>query len=286
MPRPPPPNAALMASGQPYSLPKARISSADGDELGGAGHDRCAAALGGLARADLVAHLVDRLGRRADERDALGGDGPGEVGVLAEEAVAGVHAVGAALLDGVEDGLGVEVALGRGLAAERVRLVGEADVEGVAIEFGVHRDGRDAELAGGPDDADGDLATVGDQDLCQHGWQYLRNGHPWCHTADRRAPRVARRLARRGGRRDRQHERRSARRGRRRGAGSHACWWPATRPPGAAGSTAGGRRRRARTCSCRCCSASVPEHPHELTQRVALAAVAAARAVAGVRRRS
>ena len=29
MPRPPPPYAALMTSGQPYSLPNARISSAD-----------------------------------------------------------------------------------------------------------------------------------------------------------------------------------------------------------------------------------------------------------------
>ena len=29
MPRPPPPNAALMATGQPFSSPKARISSAD-----------------------------------------------------------------------------------------------------------------------------------------------------------------------------------------------------------------------------------------------------------------
>ena len=35
-------------------------------ELGGAGHDRCAAALGGEPRRHLVAHLVDRLGRRAD----------------------------------------------------------------------------------------------------------------------------------------------------------------------------------------------------------------------------
>ena len=29
MPRPPPPNAALMATGQPFSSPNARISSAD-----------------------------------------------------------------------------------------------------------------------------------------------------------------------------------------------------------------------------------------------------------------
>jgi hypothetical protein len=82
-----------------------------------------------------------------------------------------VHTIGAAAANGVEDRLGVEVALGRGLAAECVRLVGEPDVEGVPIELGVDRDRRDAELAGGPDDADGDLAPVGDQDLLQHGCQ-------------------------------------------------------------------------------------------------------------------
>ena len=171
MPRPPPPNAALIATGQPCSSPKARISSADCGELGGARHDRGAAAQRRLAARHLVAHLLDRLGGRADERHAHLGDRPGEVGVLAEEPVAGVHAVGAAAADGVEDRLGVEVALGRRLPAERVRLVGEADVERVAIELGVDRDGRDAELAGGPDDADGDLAAVGDQDLLQHGCQ-------------------------------------------------------------------------------------------------------------------
>ena len=42
-------------------------------------------------------------------------------------------------------------------------------MERVAVELGVHGDGGDAELAAGPDDADGDLAAVGDQDLCEHG---------------------------------------------------------------------------------------------------------------------
>ena len=59
-----------------------------------------------------------------------------------------MHAVGATVVDGVEDRLGVEVALGRGLPAERVRLVGEAHVERVAIELAVHRDRLDPETRG------------------------------------------------------------------------------------------------------------------------------------------
>ena len=38
----------------------------------------------------------------------------------------------------------------------------------VAVEVGVHGDGRDAQLLAGPDDPDGDLATVGDQHLGEH----------------------------------------------------------------------------------------------------------------------
>ena len=65
--------------------------------------------------------------------------------------------------------LGVQVALGRGLTAERVGLVGEADVQGVPVEIGVHRHRGDAQLLAGTDDPDGDLAPVGDEDLREHG---------------------------------------------------------------------------------------------------------------------
>ena len=68
-------------------------------ELGRAGDDRGAAAHRRLAARHLVAHLLDGRGRRTDERHAHVRDRPREVGVLAEEAVPGVHAVGAALAD-------------------------------------------------------------------------------------------------------------------------------------------------------------------------------------------
>ena len=70
--------------------------------------------------------------------------------------------------DGVEDRFGVEVTLGRGLASERVRLVGVPDVLGVAVQFGIHGDRRDSELAARAHHADRDLTSVRDQDLRQH----------------------------------------------------------------------------------------------------------------------
>ena len=170
-------------------------------------HALAAAAVRGLDRdrpSDLLAerdHVVDaarspracrarprrRRGRRPCRAEILSpitsmasGGGPiqatprsrdraGEVGVLGVEAVARVHAVDAGPLDDVEDRVGVQVALGRGLAAERVRLVGVADVQRVTVELGVHRDRGDPELSTGAHHADGDLAAVGDQDLLEHG---------------------------------------------------------------------------------------------------------------------
>ena len=80
-----------------------------------------------------------------------------------------MHGLGSRALDDLEDLLRVEVALRRRLAPERVGLVGQADVKGVAVELGVHGDGRDAELAAGADHPHGDLGPVGDQDLGEHG---------------------------------------------------------------------------------------------------------------------
>ncbi len=55
------------------------------DRVFGAGHQRCADLLGDVARRDLVAEALDRLGAGADPGDARGDDRTGEVGVLGEE---------------------------------------------------------------------------------------------------------------------------------------------------------------------------------------------------------
>jgi BirA family biotin operon repressor/biotin-[acetyl-CoA-carboxylase] ligase len=136
-----------------------------GDRLCGARHRLDLRVERGDARRDLVAHDLDRLGRRSDPRHAGGDERAREVGVLGEEAVARVHAVRGGSAHRVEDRLGVEVALGRGLAAQRVGLVRVPNVFGVAVELGVHGDGRDPELATRAHNAHRDLTSVRDQDL-------------------------------------------------------------------------------------------------------------------------
>ena len=104
-----------------------------GDKFRGTGNNRCSTAHRCLAARNFVAHLINGFRRWSDELNTHRGDRAREVGVLAEEPVAGMHAVRAALLDGVKDRLGIEVTLCRCLSAEGVGLVGEAHMEGVAV---------------------------------------------------------------------------------------------------------------------------------------------------------
>ncbi len=62
----------------------------------GTGNGGDAARLHGLAGGTLVAHALDTFGGRADEHDVVIGARTSEVGVLGEEAVAGVDGLGAA----------------------------------------------------------------------------------------------------------------------------------------------------------------------------------------------
>ena len=88
-----------------------------GDRAVGPGHDReCRGFLAVSLACDLVAHDADVLGRRADEGDLVLLQDLGEAGVLREEAVAGMHRVGAGDLAGGEQAGNVEIALGGGRA--------------------------------------------------------------------------------------------------------------------------------------------------------------------------
>lgn len=146
-----------------------------GDEglVGGPGvlrarHEGDAVGRDRLLRGDLVAHRPDRLGAGAEEDDAGGIAGGGEVGVLGEEPVAGVDGLGSRRLRCGDDLVDVEVGLARLGGAEAHGGVGGSHVGGVGVGVGVDGDGADAQALGGADDAEGDLAAVGDEDGVEH----------------------------------------------------------------------------------------------------------------------
>ncbi len=146
-----------------------------GGGLGRAGHDRHPGLGHDLACPRLRAHRFDRLRRRADEDDAGLGAGLGEVGVLGEESVAGVNRLGARLLRRLDDLGDVEVAFRRHGGPDQERLVGLADVRGVAVDLRVDGDRADPHLLQRARDADRDLAAVCDQNLLEHhcSWPFI-----------------------------------------------------------------------------------------------------------------
>ena len=102
-------------------------------EQAGAGEERNAAGLGGGAGGVLEREGFDVLGRGADEGDAAGGAGAGEVDIFAEEAVAGMDGFGAGFGGGGEDGVEGEIALRGGRFADEDGFVGVEDVERVLV---------------------------------------------------------------------------------------------------------------------------------------------------------
>src|SRR5262249_11630673 len=120
------------------------------------------------ARADLVAHEAHGVGRRADPGQLALGTDLRELGVLGQEAVAGVDRVGAGDLGGADDRWDVEVALARRRRADAHRLIGELDVERARVGGRVDRDRLEPHLAQRADHAECDLAAVGYQDLLEH----------------------------------------------------------------------------------------------------------------------
>ena len=92
----------------------------------------------------------------------------GERLALREEPVARMHRLGAGLLAGLDDLLDDQIRLRRRRRPDGHRLVRHLHVQRVAVGLRVDRHRADAELARAFDDAAGDLAAVGDQDLVEH----------------------------------------------------------------------------------------------------------------------
>ena len=152
------------------------------DRTVAAGQDRDARLPHRAARARLVAEQPDHLRRRADEPDVARVANLGEIRALGEEPVARVDRVGAGDFRGTDDGGDVQVARRARRRADADVFIGEPHVERVLVGLGVDGHGLDAELAARHDDAQCDLAAVGDQDLLEHGYfaRIANSRSPYC----------------------------------------------------------------------------------------------------------
>ena len=98
------------------------------------------------------------------------GAGPGEAGILGEEAVAGMDGLRLAAARHVEDLVHVEIRLAGRRRTDGIGVIGFADVQRLAVHVGEDGDRLDAHLAAGANDAHRNFAAIGDQDSFEHDW--------------------------------------------------------------------------------------------------------------------
>ena len=133
-----------------------------------AGHDRHARLLHQRLGRVLEAHRPDRRRRRPDEDQPRRHHRIDEVGVLGQEAIARMDRLRAGGLGRRDDPVAPQIAVGGRGPAQMHGLIGHLHMARIAVGVGIDRDRRHAQAAAGVDDAAGDLAPVGDQDLVEH----------------------------------------------------------------------------------------------------------------------
>ena len=128
------------------------------------GSDRKAIAFDKIARADLVAHQFDRLGRWADEGDACRGNRARKTGIFRQEAVAWMQCAGTNSAGSRYDLLGIEISRYRRPPRDLESDIGERYCRRCSIDLVIDDRRAQTKLAQRANDPDGNLAPVGDQD--------------------------------------------------------------------------------------------------------------------------
>ena len=167
-------HAAATAAGR--RLQQHRVADLAGQlgRLGGtrqallaARHQRHAGVAHGLLGAALVAHQLDRLGRRAHEHQVVVLAGAHEAGVLGQEPPAGMDGIAAGGLGGRDQVRHPQVAVGRRVRPDAHRAVGQAHPQPVAVGGRVHGHRLRAEVVAGAHQAHRRLPAVRDQDAAR-----------------------------------------------------------------------------------------------------------------------
>ena len=116
----------------------------------------------------LVAHLLEDLGRRADERDARFLAGAGERRVLGQKAVAGMDRIHAAAFGKVDDSRDVQIRCQRAFVlADQVGLVRARAVQAVGIFLRIDGNRAQAQIIARAENAQRDLTAVRHQYLLE-----------------------------------------------------------------------------------------------------------------------
>ncbi len=112
---------------------------------------------------DLVTHHADMFRRRTDKGKAVFFDHGGKVGIFRQEAVTRMDGFRPGDFGRRQDRRNIQIAVFRCGRADADGFVCQADMHGIGIGGGMHRDSFDAHFAAGALNTQRDFATVGNQ---------------------------------------------------------------------------------------------------------------------------
>ena len=160
-------------TGKPTCRAHSRASSSVATTPSDPGKNRHTVLLHGGARLLFFAHQPDDIRTRSDELDVAALADFGEVGILRQQAVAGMDRVDVGDFGGADDGGNVQITLRKLRRADADGFIGKTHVQRVAVRFAVNGDRANAEFLARADDAQGNLAAIGYQNLLEHRCQAL-----------------------------------------------------------------------------------------------------------------
>ena len=125
-------------------------------------------------RLDLRAHGADRLEVGPHPHDAILFAQQRQVGLFGQKTITRMNGVRAAGARGGHDPVRPQIAVACGRGTDRHGDVGKRRVHGLAIGLGINSDGAQSHPPRGADDADRDLAAIGDQECADHVVLHIR----------------------------------------------------------------------------------------------------------------
>ena len=104
----------------------------------------------------------------SDEGDALGRKPLGKADILRQESISGMNGLRPGQPASGDDCINIQIAIAGGCGTEADRFVSEKRRHGKTVRVGINGDGGDAHLFQCPDYADGDFASIGDENFTEH----------------------------------------------------------------------------------------------------------------------
>src|ERR1700677_1991769 len=122
----------------------------------------------GLASFVFLTHQPDGIRSGTNEGDMRSFADFGEIGVFRKKSIAGMNGIHIRDFRGADHLRNVQVTLAAARRPDANCFVGKANVQGIAISFGIDGDGLDAEFPASRQNTKGDFAAIGDSKFSEH----------------------------------------------------------------------------------------------------------------------